>query len=59
MLLVVHCLSKNQNLQAAFGKNVINSYIKLKNQEIKNYITTEGTYNERITNWEKNNTLDC
>ena len=53
-------LDDNQIMKSAFGKQVIDSYIKLKNIEIKNYKSSEGSYNSNvITKWEKDNTLDC
>ena len=63
-------LSNNKILKSAFGKNVIDSYIKLKNKEIKKYNSSmtkklgfRGTQQSKktniITQWEKDNTLDC
>ena len=63
-------LKNNNVLNSAFGKNVIDSYIKLKKQEIKKYnssnvkkIGFHGTKQIKkttiITQWEKDNTLDC
>ncbi len=63
-------LGNNNILKSAFGKKVINSYIKLKNKEIKNYQSSmvkvlgfreAKKWNKKniITQWEKNNTLDC
>ena len=63
-------LKNNNVLNSAFGKNVIDSYIKLKKQEIKKYnssnvkkIGFRGTKQIKkttiITQWEKDNTLDC
>ena len=63
-------LGNNNILKSAFGKKVINSYIKLKNREIKNYQSSmvkvlgfreAKKWNKKniITQWEKNNTLDC
>ena len=63
-------LSNNNVLKTAFGKNVIDSYIKLKNMEIKKYNSSmtkklgfRGTQQSKkaniITQWEKDNTLDC
>jgi len=50
----------NKNLKEAFGEEVINSYIKLKNQELDNF-DKEESFDKRssITEWEKINTLDC
>ena len=63
-------LNNNKILKSAFGKTVIDSYIKLKNKEIKKYnsfmtkkIGFRGTQQSKkaniITQWEKDNTLDC
>ena len=43
-----------------FGDDVINSYIKLKNQELDSF-DKEESFDKRssITEWEKINTLDC
>ena len=54
----------------AFCKETINSYIKLKNKEIKKYQSSntkkigfkglkQSTKKNIITQWEKDNTLDC
>ena len=63
-------LGNNKIIKSAFGKNVIDSYIKLKTREIKNYqssmVKTLGFRGKKqldkkniITQWEKDNTLDC
>jgi glutamine synthetase len=53
-------LDESKELNDAFGKKVINSYIKLKNNEIDNFNTKENFAKEKpITDWEKFNTLDC
>ena len=53
-------LDDNNHLKEAFGEEVINSYIKLKNQEIDEF-NKEEVFDKKkdITDWEKNNTLDC
>ena len=53
-------LNNNRDMREAFGEEVINSYIKLKNQEIQNF-NSEETFDKKrsITEWEKKNTLDC
>ena len=53
-------MDNNKNMREAFGEEVINSYIKLKNQEIDNF-NSEDSFNKNgsITEWEKKNTLDC
>ena len=62
-------LDKNIVLKTAFGKEVINSYITLKNREIKKYnsskekkIGFKGSKSSKsniVTKWERDNTLDC
>ena len=53
-------LQKSKPLAEAFGKDVIESYIKLKNSEIKDF-RNKSTFNKKksVTKWEKDNTLDC
>ena len=48
------------DVSKAFGADVIKSYIKLKNSEIKNFKMREN-FNKRkpVSQWEKDNTLDC
>ena len=49
-----------KELRESFGESVINSYIKLKNMEIKEFNRKEVFNKKRdISDWEKNNTLDC
>ena len=44
----------------AFGEQVIKSYVKLKNLEINEFFKEESfDKNSPVTDWEKNNTLDC
>ena len=62
-------LDKSKVLKNAFGKDVVNSYITLKNREIKKYnsskekkIGFKGSKSNKsnlITQWERDNTLDC
>ena len=56
----IKLLENSRSLNNAFGKDVIKSYVKLKNSEIKEFKRKE-TFNKRrpVTIWEKNNTLDC
>tara|TARA_Y100000748_G_scaffold32588_1_gene24094 strand:+ start:100 stop:480 length:381 start_codon:yes stop_codon:yes gene_type:complete len=56
----IKMLQKNKTLSQAFGKDVIASYIKLKNLEINDF-KRKTTFNKKkpITSWEKDNTLDC
>ena len=53
-------LEKNKEIKDAFGEKTINSYVRLKNSEIRNF-NDEEKFDKRdpITIWEKNNTLDC
>ena len=53
-------LGNNNELKEAFGEKIIESYIKLKNNEIDNFNTKETFSKEKpITEWEKLNTMDC
>ena len=53
-------LEKSKELKESFGEDVINSYVKLKNQEIASFNRDERfDKTSSITDWEKNNTLDC
>ncbi len=53
-------LEKSKSLSNAFGIDVIQSYIKLKNSEIKNFRNRNIFDKKRpVTQWEKDNTLDC
>ncbi len=62
-------LDKSKVLKGAFGKDVINSYITLKNREIKKYNSSKdnkigfkkskSNKSNIITQWERDNTLDC
>jgi len=53
-------LQKNKSLSDAFGKSVINSYIKLKTSELREF-KRKNNFNKKkpITTWEQINTLDC
>jgi len=53
-------LKNNKDINKAFGKEVINSYIKLRNSEIKQFKHKENfDKTKAITRWERDNTLDC
>jgi len=63
-------LNNSKVLKTAFGNDVISSYLTLKNREIKKYnssreikIGFKGSKKPSMTNiitqWEKDNTLDC
>ena len=53
-------LSNNEVLLNAFGEKNVTSYLKLKQQELKDFNSKE-TFSKKdpITDWEKINTLDC
>ena len=53
-------LKQNKEMNDAFGANVINSYIKLRSTEIKEFNNIERFDKSKpITKWERQNTLDC
>ena len=53
-------LSNSKKLKEAFGEDVINSYLKLKNKEIDEFNRSERFDKKLpVTDLEKNNTLDC
>ncbi len=53
-------LNSNSVMKNAFGKNVLNSYIKLKKSEIESFKSKEKFDKHKpITKWERSNTLDC
>ena len=53
-------LNSNTVLKNAFGKDVLNSYLKLKNSEIESFKLKENFDKLKpITQWERSNTLDC
>ena len=56
----ISMLQKSKSLAQAFGKEVIESYIKLKTSEIRDF-KNKSTFNKKksVTKWEKDNTLDC
>ncbi len=56
----ISMLQNSKALLKAFGTDVIKSYIKLKNLEIKNF-KVRNVFNKRkpVSQWEKDNTLDC
>ena len=53
-------LKNNKDMNVAFGKDVISSYIKLRSSELKEFKQKE-TFDKTkaITRWERDNTLDC
>jgi len=53
-------MDDNKELKEMFGESVINSYIKLKRQEIEEFYKDEMFDKEKpVTDWERSNTLDC
>ena len=53
-------LKQNKEMNEAFGADVINSYIKLRSTEIKEFNNIERFDKSKpITKWERQNTLDC
>ena len=53
-------LDENKILRESFGDEVINSYIKLKKEEIKDFFRSDSfDKKSSVTQWEKANTLDC
>ncbi len=53
-------LRENKTIKEAFGEEVVDSYLKLKRKELNDF-ETENVFDKEgsITDWEKNNTLDC
>ena len=53
-------LKQNKEMNDAFGDDVINSYIKLRSTEVKEFDNVEKFDKSKpITKWERQNTLDC
>ena len=53
-------LKQNKEMNDAFGAEVIDSYIKLRSTEIKEFNNIERFDKSKpITKWERQNTLDC
>ncbi len=53
-------LKNNKKMNKSFGKNVIHSYVKLRNSEIKEFNQKDSFNKDKpITKWERSNTLDC
>jgi glutamine synthetase len=53
-------LENNKEMNKRFGKDVVNSFIRLKNLEIKEFNNKEKFDKSKpITEWESKNTLDC
>jgi len=52
LLDAIRLFDKNKVIRAGFGDELVDSYVKLKLQEWKSYSTT-------LSQWERDNTLDC
>jgi len=52
LLDALRCLEANTIIANALGEQFVASYLKLKHQEWHNFC-------DRITDWEKENTMDC
>ena len=52
LLDAIRLFDKSSVLRAAFGGELVDSYVKLKLEEWRRYATT-------LTDWERENTLDC
>ena len=53
-------IENNKELNKAFGKEVIKSYVKLRTSELKDFNDNEKFDKSKpITKWERQNTLDC
>ena len=53
-------LKNNNDMNEAFGKDVISSYIKLRSSELREFnknFSLDKT--QPVTDWERENTLDC
>jgi glutamine synthetase type III len=53
-------IENNKEMNKAFGKEVIKSYVKLRTSELKDFNDNEKFDKSKpITKWERHNTLDC
>ena len=53
-------IKNNKEMNEAFGKETINSYIKLRESEINEFDNKENFDKSKpVTQWERQNTLDC
>ncbi len=53
-------IENNKEMNNAFGKEVIKSYVKLRTSELKDFNDNEKFDKSKpITKWERQNTLDC
>ena len=56
----LNLLKNNKDMNDAFGKDVVESYIKLRSSEM-NEFKSKNSFDKTkdVTKWEKDNTLDC
>ena len=53
-------LKNNKEMNKSFGKDTINSFVKLRSSEIKEFNRKEKFNKLKpVTKWESQNTLDC
>ena len=53
-------LKNNKEMNKSFGKDTINSFVKLRSSEIKEFNRKEKFNKSKpVTKWESQNTLDC
>ena len=56
----LNLLKNNKNMNDAFGKDVVESYIKLRSSEMNEFKSKDSfDKTKEVTKWEKDNTLDC
>ncbi len=56
----LNLLKNNKDMNDAFGKDVVESYIKLRSSEINEFNSKDSFDKTKdVTKWEKDNTLDC
>ena len=56
----LNLLKNNKDMNDAFGKDVIESYIKLRSSEMNEFNSKDNFDKTKdVTKWEKDNTLDC
>ena len=56
----LNLLKNNKDMNDAFGKDVIESYIKLRSSEMNEFKSKDSFDKTKdVTKWEKDNTLDC
>jgi glutamine synthetase len=52
LLDAIRDFDKSKIIREGFGDNLVNSYVKLKNQDW-------ATFNKHLSSWERETTLDC